>query len=106
MNGGGACSYKGKEDIKECGNYWGMKLMSRTMILWEMVIETRTRKEMTIAEQQFGFVPGRSTTDAIFRLRCCWKSRLKGRRQCIVPLLTWRRRTTGYPDGNCENACG
>ena len=29
----------------------------------------RIRKEATIAEQQFGFMPGRSTTDAIFCLR-------------------------------------
>ena len=29
----------------------------------------RIRKEVTIAEQQFGFMPGRSTTDAIFCLR-------------------------------------
>ena len=61
--------YKGKGVIKECGNYRGIKLMSHTMKLWERVIEARTRKEMTIAEQQFGFLPGRSTTDAIFCLR-------------------------------------
>ena len=39
------------------------------MNLWERVIEARIRKEVTIAEQQFGFMPGRSTTDAIFCLR-------------------------------------
>ena len=61
--------YKGKGDIKECGNYRGIKLMSRTMKLWERVIEARTRKKMKIAEQQFGFVPGRSITDEIFCLR-------------------------------------
>ena len=60
--------YKGKEDIKECGNYRGMKLMSHTMKLWEKVIEARIKKEVTIAEQQFGFMPGRSITDAIFCL--------------------------------------
>ena len=61
--------YKGKVDIKECGNYRGIKLMSHTMKLWERIIEASIRKEMTIAEQQFGFMPGRSTTDAIFCLR-------------------------------------
>ena len=59
---------KGKGDIKKCGNYWGIKLMSHSMKLWERVIEARIRKEVTIAEQQFGFMPGRSTTDAIFCL--------------------------------------
>ena len=62
-------SYKGKGDIKECGNYRGIKLMSHSMKLWERVIEARIRKEVTIAEQQFGFKPGRSTTDAIFCFR-------------------------------------
>ena len=61
--------YKGKGNIKECGNYRGFKLMRHTMKLWERIIEARIRKEVTIAEQQFGFMPGRSTTDAIFCLR-------------------------------------
>ena len=61
--------YKGKGDIKECGNYRGIKLMSYTMKLWERIIEAMIRKEVTIAEQQFGFMPGRSTTDTIFCLR-------------------------------------
>ena len=39
------------------------------MKLWERVIEARIRKEVTIAEQQFGFMPGRSTIDTIFCLR-------------------------------------
>ena len=43
--------------------------MSHTMKLWERIIEVKIRKEVTIAKQQFGFMPGRSTTDAIFCLR-------------------------------------
>ena len=31
--------YKGKGDIKECGNYRGIKLMSHSMKLWEGVIK-------------------------------------------------------------------
>ena len=61
--------FKGKGDIKECGNYRGIKLMSHTLKLWERVIEARLRKEVQIAELQFGFMPGRSTIDAIFGLR-------------------------------------
>ena len=61
--------YKGKGDIKECGNYRGIKFMSHTMKLWGRIIEARIRKEVTIADLQFGFMPGRSTTDAIFYLR-------------------------------------
>ena len=39
------------------------------MKLCERLIETRIRKEVTIAEQQFGFMPGKTTTDEIFCLR-------------------------------------
>ena len=72
--------YKGKGDIKECANYRGIKLMSHTIKLWERVIEARIGKEVTIAEQQFGFLPGRSTIDAIFCLRVLlekWTERQK-----------------------------
>ena len=61
--------YKSKRDIKECGNYWEIKLINHTMKLWERVIEARKRKKVTITEQQFGFMPGRSATDAIFSPR-------------------------------------
>ena len=43
--------------------------MSHTMKLWEKVTDSRIRNKMTIAEQQFGFMPRRSTADAIFCLR-------------------------------------
>ena len=73
--------YKGKGDIKECGNYRGITLMSHTMKLWERIIEARIRKEVTIAEQQFGFMPGRSTTDAIFCLRMLLEKWTEGQKE-------------------------
>ena len=33
------------------------------------MIEARIREEVAIGDHQFGFMPGRSTTDAIFGLR-------------------------------------
>ena len=71
--------YKDKGDIKECGNYRGIKLMSHTMKLWDGVIEAKIR-EVMIAEQQFGFVPGRSTTNAIFCLRILLEKRTAGQK--------------------------
>ena len=54
--------------------------MSHTMKLWEKVIEYRLRLETDIAENQFGFMPGRSTTEAIYLLRGLMeKYRSKGR---------------------------
>ena len=72
--------YKGKGDIRENGNYWEIKLMNHTMKLLEKVIEARKRKEVTITEQQFEFMPGRSTTDAVFCRRILlekWSERQK-----------------------------
>ena len=43
--------------------------MSYTMKLWERVMEQRLRKKIKISENQFDFMPGRSTMEAIFSLR-------------------------------------
>ena len=40
--------------------------MSHMMKLWERVVEARLRQEVVVGDQQFGFMPWRSTTDAIF----------------------------------------
>ena len=99
--------YKGKGDIKECGNYRGIKVIIHLMKLWNRVIATKIKKEVTIAEQQFGFMSRRSTTDAIFCLRMLLEKWTEGQNvRCTVPLLTCRTHTTGYPERNCGNACG
>ena len=61
--------YKEKGDIQDCGNYRGIKLMSHTMKVWERIVDRRIRDETTMGEEQFGFMPGRGTTDAIFAIR-------------------------------------
>ena len=61
--------YKNKGDIQDCSNYRGIKLISHTMKLWERVIEYCLREHAKIAENQFGFMPGRSTMEAIHILR-------------------------------------
>ncbi|VFQ65628.1 unnamed protein product [Cuscuta campestris] len=58
-----------KGDIPSCENYKGIKLISHTMKVWERVIEYRVRKGVCISENQFGFMPGRSTTEAIHLVR-------------------------------------
>ncbi|KAG5571647.1 hypothetical protein H5410_061413 [Solanum commersonii] len=57
--------YKNKGDIQNCNNYRGIKLLSHTMKIWERVVEMRVRRGMSVLENQFGFMPGRSTTEAI-----------------------------------------
>ena len=61
--------YKNKGDAQCCGNYRGINLMSHTMKVWERVIEARLRDRVEISKQQYGFMPGKGTTDAMFALR-------------------------------------
>ncbi|KAF3676950.1 NADH-cytochrome b5 reductase 1 [Capsicum annuum] len=60
--------YKNKGDIQSCNNYRGIKL-THSMKVWERVVELRMRRIMTISENQFGFMSGRSTTVAIHLVR-------------------------------------
>jgi len=59
---------KNKGDIQSCTNYRGIKL-SHTVKLWERVIEHRLRGMTRVTMNQFGFMPGRSTIEAIFLIR-------------------------------------
>ena len=61
--------YKGKGDALERGNYRGLKLLDHVMKAMERVIETTIRDSIFIDNMQFGFMPGRGTTDAIFIVR-------------------------------------
>jgi hypothetical protein len=58
--------FKNKGGVQSCTNYCGIKLMSHTMKLWERVIEHRLRRMTSVTKNQFGFMPGRSTMEAIF----------------------------------------
>jgi len=61
--------YKEKGDVQDCNNYQGIKLLSHIMKFWETVIESRLRKENSISNNRFGFMPGTSTTDAFHLIR-------------------------------------
>ncbi|XP_019229097.1 PREDICTED: uncharacterized protein LOC109210174 [Nicotiana attenuata] len=57
----------GKEGVEWLAR--GIKLLSHTMKVWERVIEGRLRRCVSISEKQFGFMPRRSTTEAIHIVR-------------------------------------
>ena len=61
--------YKGKGDALERSNYRGLKLLDHVMKGIERVIEKIIRERISIDDMQFGFMPGRGKTDAIFILR-------------------------------------
>jgi len=60
--------YKNKGHVQDYNNYRGIKLLDHTMKLWERVIERKLQNDISISENQFGFMPGRSTTEAIYLL--------------------------------------
>jgi hypothetical protein len=58
--------FKNKGVVQSCTNYQGIKLMSHTIKLWERIIEHRLRGVTNVTEKQFGFMPVRSSIEAIF----------------------------------------
>ena len=51
------------------GNYCSLKLTDQVMKLLERVLDSFIREMVDIDAMQFGFVPGRGTTDTIFIIR-------------------------------------
>ena len=58
------CFYKGKGDALERGNYRGLKLTEQVIL--ERIVDGLIRQLVSMDDSQFGFVPGRGTTDVIF----------------------------------------
>ena len=63
------CLYKGKGDALERGNYHSLKLTEQVMKVQERIVDGLIRQLVLIDDAQFGFIPGRGTTDAIFVVR-------------------------------------
>ena len=61
--------FKGKGDALVRGNYRGLKLTEQVMKVLEGVLESAVRGMVDVNKLQFGFMPGRGTTDAIFIAR-------------------------------------
>jgi len=61
--------FKRKGEPMECGSYRAIKLLEHAMKVVERVFERRIREKVKIHAMQFGFMPGKGTTDAIFTVR-------------------------------------
>ena len=61
--------FKGKGSALERANYRGLKLLEHGMKVLERIIDVLIRDIVDIGAMQFGFRPGRGTTDPIFILR-------------------------------------
>ena len=53
----------------ERGNYWGLRLTEQVMKILERIVDSLIRQVVSIDDSQFGFFPGRGTTDTIFVVR-------------------------------------
>ena len=78
--------YKNKGDAQCCGNYRGIKLMSYTMKVKERIIEARLRDKVEISKQQYEFMPGKGTTNAMFALRMLMEKYREGQKElhCVL----------------------
>ena len=76
--------FKNKGDAQSCNNYRGIKLMCYTMKMWKRVIESRLREIVEICEQ-YGFMPRKSTNDAVFALKILMEKYREGHKElhCI-----------------------
>ena len=57
---------QGKGDALERGNYSGLKLTEQVTKVLERIVDDLIRQVVSIDNSQFGFIPGRGITDAIF----------------------------------------
>ena len=63
------CLYKGKGGALERGNYSGLKLTEQVMKILDRIVDGLIRQLVSVDDSQFGYIPGRGTTDTIFVVR-------------------------------------
>ena len=71
--------------------------MENGMKMFEKILERRFRKLITVNNMQFGFSPGKGTTDAVFIILQLQEKHLEIHRTCSFPSLIWKKRMTGCP---------
>ena len=81
------CLYKGKGDALERGNYHSLRLTQLVMKVPERIADGLIRQLVSIDDSQFGFLPGRGTTDAIFVVRQLQKKYLAAIKRLYMALV-------------------
>ena len=79
--------FKGEGNILNCGDYRGIKLLEHMMKVYERIIDSRMRDQVAVDEIQFGFMPGKGTTNATFILRQAQEKVLEGNRELFIAFV-------------------
>ena len=76
--------YKKKDSVMDCASYQSVKLLKHCMKVVGSSLEKRLRRLVKVDHMQFGFMPGRSTVDAIFIFRRMQESYLEKNRKLFI----------------------
>ena len=90
------CLYKGKGDALERGNYRSLKLTEQVMKVLERIVDGLIRQLVSTDDFQFGFVPDRGTTDAIFVVRQLQEKYLAANKRLYMAFVDSRRHLIEY----------
>ena len=63
-----ALIFKNNGDVQSYNICRETKMMSHTIKIWESVLEARLREEGMFCDQHYGFMPRKSSSNAIFHL--------------------------------------
>ena len=88
------CLFKEKGDALERGNCCCLKLTEQVM---ERIVDGLIRQLVSIDDSQFGFVPGRGTTDAIFVVRQLQEKYLAANKRLYMAFVDPEKATDRIP---------
>ena len=71
----------------ECSNYRGIKLTEHGLKVLERMLDERLRDIVKIGKQQYGFMSGRATMDAIFIVRQLQEKKLEGNQKLYCAFI-------------------
>ena len=84
--------YKGKDDVRDCGAYRGVKLLEHDMKIVKRIFEAwlrNLRNMVTVNDMQCGFMPEKGTIDALYMVRMSQEEYLRKKKKlymCFVDL--------------------
>ena len=93
--------------LQSFNNYTWLQLMRYAILIWERcVLEAMLREKVMICEQQYGFIPRKSTLDANFALRILIEKHREGKKelQCVIVDLQKPNRCQGRKCGSIKGS--